>query len=293
MGFSNLKGNNKGNTITCSDTTLGAETMYYQENDFIGYSHIQHLTPLIKEFDKNIATAVISSSRIATENKYDYGNKFNREAMNKTNIKLPAKKNGKIDIEFIKDFVKKLEKEKMVELDKYLCKIGLQDCNLTNQEKEALNELEKRTWKKFKIEEILEWQKNISEINPLDLDALSISNKQKYPFYGQATINNGIIEYRDLKDSVLNNKLAKPTILIHSNNQNTVYLETPFYLKDGHGATSVLQSEKLDKKIAFFLMSSIKKVILQKLDFQQFIMGKYILIMVILLIKLKLLYLLN
>lgn len=82
--------------------------------------------------------------------------------------------------------------------------------------------------KKFKIEEILEWQKSISEINPLELDLLSVSSEQKYPFYGQATVNNGIIEYRHLKEEVLNNKLAKSTILIHSNNQNTVYLETPF-----------------------------------------------------------------
>lgn len=63
---------------------------------------------------------------------------------------------------------------------------------------------------------------------------------------------------------MLNNKTGKPTILIHSNNQNIVYLDTPFYLKDGHGATSVLQSEHLNKMTAQFLMGSIKKVILQK-----------------------------
>lgn len=64
---------------------------------------------------------------------------------------------------------------------------------------------------------------------------------EKYPFYGQATDNNGIISYESLKSAVLNNKNALPTILVHSNNQNVVYLQTPFYLKDGHGATSVLQ----------------------------------------------------
>lgn len=42
MGFSQLKALNKGNSITCSDTTIGTETMFYQEKDFIGYSHIQH-----------------------------------------------------------------------------------------------------------------------------------------------------------------------------------------------------------------------------------------------------------
>lgn len=85
-----------------------------------------------------------------------------------------------------------------------------------------------------------------------------------YPFYGQATINNGIISYETLTPNVLNNKEAKPTILIHSNNQNIVYLETPFYLKDGHGATSVLQSNMLNEKNALYIITCIKKVITKK-----------------------------
>ncbi len=63
---------------------------------------------------------------------------------------------------------------------------------------------------------------------------------------------------------VLNNKDGKPTILIHSNNQNIVYLETPFYLKDGHGATSVLQSNMLNGKNALYIITCIKKVITKK-----------------------------
>lgn len=141
---------------------------------------------------------------------------------------------------------------------------GLKNYTLTDNEQAALDELDTVTWGTFKIEDVLVWQKNISELNPLHLDSLSVSDEQKYPFYGQATNNNGIIEYRHLEDDVLNNKQGKSTILIHSNNQNTVYLDTPFYLKDGHGATSVLQSEYLDKMTAQFFMASIKKVILQK-----------------------------
>jgi len=93
MGFSNLEPNNKGNTLTCSDTTLGAETMYYQEKDFIGYSHIQHLVPKFETFNKLIASVIITASRISTSNQYDYGNKFNRKAMNATKIQLPTQNN--------------------------------------------------------------------------------------------------------------------------------------------------------------------------------------------------------
>lgn len=90
---------------------------------------------------------------------------------------------------------------------------------------------------------------------------------EKYPFYGQATDNNGIISYESLKSEVLNNKNALPTILVHSNNQNVVYLQTPFYLKDGHGATSVLQNENMDLDSALYIMSCIKKSITERFDY--------------------------
>ncbi|AYD39604.1 hypothetical protein D4Z93_03420 [Clostridium fermenticellae] len=123
-------------------------------------------------------------------------------------------------------------------------------------------------FKKFKIEEVLQWQSQ-KEIDPLKINELTIKSDIKYPFYGQSTIDNGIISYLSLTESVLNNKLGKPTILIHSNNQNIVYLETPFYLKDGHGATSVLQSDNLNEKIALYIITCIKKVITKKFAYNE------------------------
>ncbi|WP_369801513.1 restriction endonuclease subunit S [Tenacibaculum finnmarkense] len=121
-------------------------------------------------------------------------------------------------------------------------------------------------WGEFKIEDVLEWQSQ-KEIDPLKLEELKDKTQKKHPFYGQATINNGIISYNQLKKEVINNKDGKPTILIHSNNQNIIYLETPFYLKDGHGATSVLQNEKLNKSNQMFIVASIDRVIKNKYSY--------------------------
>src|SRR5574344_1877992 len=123
-------------------------------------------------------------------------------------------------------------------------------------------------YKKFKIVNVLDWQTQ-KEIDPLKIKKLSVVSNIKYPFYGQATQNNGIISYLSLKDSVLNTKNGLPTILIHSNNQNIVYLETPFYLKDGHGATSVLQSKKLNEINALYIITCIKKVIKEKFTYNE------------------------
>jgi len=109
MGFSNLDAKNEGNSLTCSDTTLGAETMFYQKKNFIGYSHIQHLKPKFEEFDLKIAIAIITSSKISTSKKYNYGTKFNRVAMNKTSIKLLTK-NDKPDYNKIRTLSNAIQK---------------------------------------------------------------------------------------------------------------------------------------------------------------------------------------
>ncbi len=128
--------------------------------------------------------------------------------------------------------------------------------------------LETVKWGDYRIKDVLEWQSQ-KEIDPLKLDELKDETEPVYPFYGQATINNGIISFHQLTNKVLNNKDGKSTILIHSNNQNIVYLETPFYLKDGHGATSVLQSEKLNKTNQMFIIASIDKVIKEKYSYNK------------------------
>jgi len=126
--------------------------------------------------------------------------------------------------------------------------------------------LQKVEWGEFRIEDVLEWQPQ-KEIDPLKLEELKDETELFYPFYGQATTNNGIISYNQLTKTVLNNTVGKPTILIHSNNQNIIYLETPFYLKDGHGATSVLQSEKLNKTNQMFIIGAIERVIKAKYSY--------------------------
>lgn len=119
----------------------------------------------------------------------------------------------------------------------------------------------------FELNQVFEWCKGISEINPLHLDILEDLTQPVYPFYGQATINNGIISYYRLRSNVLNNIEALPTLLIHSNNQNIVYLESPFYLKDGHGATSVLQSQNLNRYTALYFIATTKKVIEKRFNY--------------------------
>lgn len=186
--------------------------------------------------------------------------------------------NRELAFSYMENYIKTLEAERIETLEAYLQVTNLKDYKLTRNDKKILDTFEKFNDSKSRVEEwgtcdnfylqdVLTWCKGISELNPLKLDELLDEDESEYPFYGQATINNGIISYYSLRKEVLNNKESRPTILIHSNNQNIVYLESPFYLKDGHGATSVLQSEELNRYTAFYIMTATKKVIERRFNY--------------------------
>ena len=253
---------NDGNTISFGQDTA---TMFYQEKPYFTGDKIKILKAKNKKFNKNNAQFFISTMAKAFS-AFSWGSSsFNVSIIENQKLTLPTQ-NGEIDFAFMENFIAELEAERIAELEAYLSATGLQEYLLTEEEEKALKEFESWEFEEFRIEDVLDWQPQ-KEIDPLKLEKLKDINQKLYPFYGQATINNGIISYNQLVDEVLNNKEGRSTILIHSNNQNTVYLETPFYLKDGHGATSVLQSEELNKLNALYFMSSIKKVILSKYSY--------------------------
>ena len=275
---------NEENINPAGTWSLGLLQMdfFYREKPWYAGQFVRKIVPKI-ELNKN---SILFFTVIFNKQKQNLLSGLVRDvdkAFLTAKIHLPTQ-NGKIDFAFMENFIAELEAERIAELEAYLRVTGLSDYILTEEERAVLEafrngkiswggvkllnnqQVANIEWKIFRIEDVLEWQPQ-KEIDPLKLEKLKDVNKKLYPFYGQATINNGIISYNQLVDEVLNNKEGKSTILIHSNNQNTVYLETPFYLKDGHGATSVLQSEKLNKLNALYFMSSIKKVILSKYSY--------------------------
>ena len=249
MGFSNLKPLNKGNTLTCSDTTLGADTMFYQRNDFIGYSHIQHLVPKFKPFNKEIATAIISACMVSTSKKYDYGNKFNREAMNKTIIQLPVK-NGKIDFEFMESFIANLETERIKKLDDYLIANGLKDYTLTAEEKQVLKDFEKQKFGEFNVIDIFD-VKNTKSILSRDI----IENSGDTPYLCASTENNAISSYISYDEKYLDKGNC---VFIGGKTFVVTYQEKDFYSNDSHNLALYFKN-KITKLNQLYLATCINK----------------------------------
>ena len=111
-GYSNKECNEKGGIITFSDTTT-TDAIFYQENDFIGYSHIQGMYP-IKYKDKwskySMKFFEVSFHSRANTLGYNYVNKFTRDLANNMSIKLPIDKNGEPDWAYMESYMKHIEK---------------------------------------------------------------------------------------------------------------------------------------------------------------------------------------
>ncbi|WP_445712058.1 restriction endonuclease subunit S [Flavobacterium sp.] len=262
MGYSNLEPINKGNSITCSDTTIGADTMFYQEKDFIGYSHIQHLVPKFEPFNKAIASVIISVCRVSTSKKYDYGTKFNREAMKKTKIQLPTK-DKKIDFEFMESFIATLNAERLATLNAYLLATGLKDYNLTSVEENLLQDFKnsKIEWNTFKLSKLF-------KIEPTKYYKLKnniiINEKGSIPLISNSSVNNGVMGYSNFKANNIGNTITC--------SDTTLGAETMFYQENDFIGYSHIQHlipkfESFNKKIAAMIITSCRVSTSKKYDY--------------------------
>ena len=264
---------NDGNTISFAQDTF---SVFYQKNPYFTGNKVKILKSKLDVFNEKIAQFIIASLN-TTLKYFTWGTGSTTDSIGEIKLELPFL-NGKINFSYMEKFIEELEAERIEELEAYLIATGLDDYKLSKEDEKLLDEFDEiinntkgkdsdKLIGKITLDKLLEWQTGISEIDPLKLPQLYDESSNIYPFYGQATENNGIISYESLKSEVLNNKKSLPTILVHSNNQNIVYLDTPFYLKDGHGATSVLQNDNMDLEIALYIMTSIRKAIEHRFDY--------------------------
>ncbi len=110
-GYVDLEPTEKGGIITYSDTTT-SDGIFYQPNDFIGYSHIQGLYPLEKHLwiDKSLLYFIVLFKKCAA-GRFDYATKFNREIAKNMIVNLPLDINNQIDYNFMETYIKAIEKK--------------------------------------------------------------------------------------------------------------------------------------------------------------------------------------
>ena len=111
-GTSSKDTTEKGNMITFSDT-VDANTIFYQENPFIGYSHVQGLYPIGQYATcwskERLMFFAASFRKSALVKGFDYGNKFRRDIASTLKVKLPIDSKGDPDWLYMENYMKALK----------------------------------------------------------------------------------------------------------------------------------------------------------------------------------------
>lgn len=122
-GYSALEPTEDGNMITFSDTTTGADTMFYQPNPFIGYAHVQGMYPLQDGWSEASYKYFIGALRKAAGDGWSYAVKFNRKLVADMDVLLPIKSNGTPDFDYMEKYIRAMEKVVIADVVKHKDKV--------------------------------------------------------------------------------------------------------------------------------------------------------------------------
>ncbi len=142
---------NPGNTISFGQDTA---TMFYQEVPYFTSDKIKILKPKDAEFSKKNAQFFLSSMR-KTFSSFAWGSsRFNVETLKEQLIMFPITNHGKIDFTFMESFIADLEEERVAKLSTFLTVSGLDNYELSIEEKDALKNYTSLKWDAYNLEKL-------------------------------------------------------------------------------------------------------------------------------------------
>ena len=161
---------------------------FFRNYEFSADDNILVLTSLIGDIPNSAQIYIASSINKAIAEKYSYGKQFRQMSFNETLITLPIYDNGKIAFDYMTDYIKELEAERIKELEAYLLATGLNDYVLTDDEKKLVDDFKNGTvpWRTFKVDELFEKSTRGKRLKSLD------RTNGDLPFVTAGETNNGI-----------------------------------------------------------------------------------------------------
>ena len=163
---------------------------------------------------------------------------------------LPISKNGKIDFEFMENFIADLETERIKKLEDYLIANGFDNYTLTAKEKQILKDFKNQKFREFNVIDIFEIE-NTKNILSRDI----IENSGKTPYLCASTENNAISSYISYNEKYLDKGNC---VFIGGKTFVVTYQEKDFYSNDSHNLALYFKNN-ITKLNQLFLVTCINK----------------------------------
>ena len=183
-GYVDLSATEDGGIITFSDTT-DANSIFYQKENFIGYSHVQGMYPKFDNNSDEIMQYIMTVFKAKALTKgYNYSNKFRRDDALKIKILLPAKTINEPDWQFMEEYIKEIQKK--VQNKTFKQKGHRKKIDITT----AGNKTEEE-WKRFKVGDFFDAERG-------SVKGLQKQEPGKVPVIAAAGFNQGIAGFYDV-----------------------------------------------------------------------------------------------
>ena len=125
-----------GNKITVAYNGAVGST-FYQPDPFVASDDVNVLYPKFEMNERNALFIMAAIKKTAVA--YSYTHKWDKAAMEESDILLPITPFGDPDFAYMEERIAELEQERIAELDAYLVASGLDDYELTDEDKEILS----------------------------------------------------------------------------------------------------------------------------------------------------------
>lgn len=281
-GYAGTCGNkdkvNDGNCIT-----IGAETAvaFYQPADFVAGNKIYRLSREGLSKNEYLYLAAVLNQRTKW---YSYSNARTPEKIKQESICLPVIESedekhvytpDDINWQYMQDRIAELEQDRIAELDAYLKATGLNDYELTEDDKHILasklkNEdgkepakeseplAEGRWWKEgreFYIADVFEI-KNSKSILKSQVDF----SKPEHPYLTAKEGNNSVAGYVSYDEDFLDEGNC---VFIGGKTSTVTYQKDDFFSNDSHNLL-LYPKEELSEETFLYLVSAVKNIMKQK-----------------------------
>ena len=232
----------KGNSLAVG---MMACKFFYMEHDFYAGQFTKTCYPRFSKFNEKIATYFISllncySDKLKGVLVRDFESTFNSIV-----VDLPLFSN-QISFDYMESYIRELEQERIRELDAYLKATGLNDYELTPEEKNSIEIMSKGglNYKEFKVLDIFT-VKNTQSVMKSQVDFCS----GDIPYVTAGETNNSIASYISAEPSIIDKGNC---IVIGGKSTVVTYQEQDFVSNDSHNLA--LYMKETDKKSKYTQM---------------------------------------
>lgn len=234
---------------------MGAVHAQLRKNKWYSSQNIFILTP---KNNRLFNLLTVSSINKILDDYGGYSSYPTLTSLRKHIIKLPTK-DGNIDFDFMESIINDIENECIKQLEHYLNSMGINDCHLTMEEKNAILDLQKVEWKQFKMDNLFERIK--TNKLPYKAKELPKEPKDKYvlPCLTSSFMNQGLNYYAPREEAtILKNVISLPS---NSDVYRAYFQSNEFtVLSDSYAIEWIYDNKKLTNNQYLFTVSCINKV---------------------------------